>query len=473
MRAGTRGGGERGGDRDDAGKKTTVHDRFSRALIMLRTASKKRPQQRLSQSRADGFIRFSSNDVRVKNVRVVSPRSSVFVVLLLLALLAPVARATAATLDAPDGLAFYNPPASLPSQVPGTLVWARAFSGGSALTQAATNTLLLYVTTSPTGKAVAVSGTLSIPHGTPPAGGWPIVSWAHGTTGDAPQCAPSRWDHMNSEQRMLNDWVRNGYAVIQTDYEGEATPGVHPYFIGVASARDVADIVRAARQFDATLGTKWAVMGHSEGGAATLWTAALAQTWAPELNLVGAVSYAPGSHLTMLLHAETMTPLTGSGLVYFGYMVEAAAAVNPAVDLPNLLSDTGTKLMPQLFERCTLALLDDPQWNTVLGYTLFKPDADFSALKAEFAKNEPGSLSYSTPTLLVQGTADQTVDAIMSDDLAKRLCKNGVPLTYREYDGADHQSVMTQSLGDVYAWVRQRFAGDAVKSTCGASSTAR
>ena len=42
--------------------------------------------------------------------------------------------------------------------------------------------------------AVAVTGTVSVPQGTPPAGGWPVVVWTHGTTGLAAVCGPSRDD---------------------------------------------------------------------------------------------------------------------------------------------------------------------------------------------------------------------------------------------------------------------------------------
>src|SRR6202012_1095533 len=38
---------------------------------------------------------------------------------------------------------------------------------------------------------VPVSGTLSLPKGTPPQGGWPLISWVHGTLGVADRCAPS------------------------------------------------------------------------------------------------------------------------------------------------------------------------------------------------------------------------------------------------------------------------------------------
>ena len=37
-----------------------------------------------------------------------------------------------------------------------------------------------------------MSGTLTVPKGKAPKGGWPVIAWAHGTTGIADSCAPSR-----------------------------------------------------------------------------------------------------------------------------------------------------------------------------------------------------------------------------------------------------------------------------------------
>ncbi|MBF6149281.1 hypothetical protein IU505_28590 [Nocardia nova] len=34
-----------------------------------------------------------------------------------------------------------------------------------------------------------VSGTVAVPAGAPPKDGWPVLSWAHGTTGYADTCA--------------------------------------------------------------------------------------------------------------------------------------------------------------------------------------------------------------------------------------------------------------------------------------------
>jgi hypothetical protein len=84
--------------------------------------------------------------------------------------------------------------------------------------------LVLYSSRTPQGAKDAVSGSVSVPRGKPPKGGWPVITYAHGTTGVADVCAPSRNSVTNPAQPYisyiypdLNEWLRAGYAVVQTD----------------------------------------------------------------------------------------------------------------------------------------------------------------------------------------------------------------------------------------------------------------
>src|SRR5947208_1260634 len=83
-----------------------------------------------------------------------------------------------------------------------------------------------------------------------------------------------------------------GYAVVRTDYQGLGTPGIHQYLVGTAEGRSTLDIVRAARKLDSRVSGRTAIAGHSQGGHAALWGAALAPKWTPELNLRGTVAFA-------------------------------------------------------------------------------------------------------------------------------------------------------------------------------------
>jgi hypothetical protein len=159
-------------------------------------------------------------------------RAALAVSIVVATALAAPAAAPANVRHGPEGAAFYKPPKHVAGRH-GTLIWARRQSGRDALNRRAR--LLLYRSTAVNGKPNAVSGSLTVPKGKAPKGGWPVVSYAHGTTGSADACAPSRgYDTrgiVSYAYPLLRRWLRAGYAVVRTDYDGLGTPGVHGYLL--------------------------------------------------------------------------------------------------------------------------------------------------------------------------------------------------------------------------------------------------
>ena len=209
------------------------------------------------------------------------------------------------------------------------------------------------------GKAVAVSGTVSIPKGKAPKGGWPVITWGHGTTGIADACAPSRDSASNPAHAVINyaypllqRWLKAGYAVVRTDYEGLGTPGEHPYLIGRSEGYSMLDMVRAARKLDKHLGKKVIISGHSQGGQSALFAASLAPKWTPELKVRGTVALAPVSHL-----AEQL-PLLGAltepgGLSGLAAMIlRGIDAAAPQLGVSDSLGDRAAALYPQTLTKC-------------------------------------------------------------------------------------------------------------------------
>jgi len=76
-------------------------------------------------------------------------------------------------------------------------------------------------------------------------------------------------------------------------------------------------------------------VGHSQGGHAALFTASLTPTWAPELDLIGAVALAPvgGAHDMV---GGLRTPALALGFLTF--VLTGAAAADPDVRLDQILS---------------------------------------------------------------------------------------------------------------------------------------
>ncbi len=390
-------------------------------------------------------------------------RLSLVLSLLLLtaALSAPAARAKVR--KGPGGVAFYTPPKPLPAGKHGALIWARKLSGAAALKGGAGNRLLLYRSASASGKAAAVSGTLTIPKGKAPKGGWPVISWAHGTTGIADQCAPSRQGSeaiVNYANPLLQRWLKAGYAVVRTDYEGLGTPGAHPYLIGRSEGHSVLDAVRAARKLDKRIGKRVVLAGHSQGGQSVLWAASLAPKYTPDLKVRGTVALAPASHL-----AEQSTAISAlhspSGLSGLVAMILRGVDVGrPSVGVSGLLSDRAAALYPQTLTQCLGALASPSSFGGIAPADLLRRGADLQPLVSALSQlDDPEDLRIRTPVQIQQGTADQTVYKLFTDPLVDEYKQHGVKVTYKTYEGVTHGGAVTdaRSAADATKYIRARF----------------
>ena len=124
-------------------------------------------------------------------------RTAGLVVLIVMGLLAVgvAIRSLATRTEARDRQAglqpFYDPPTPLPS-TPGTLIRSERLGAPWTSIRAAAALRILYVTELPDGTPAASSGMVFIPSGPVPAGGRPVVAWAHPTVGFGVSCVPSR-----------------------------------------------------------------------------------------------------------------------------------------------------------------------------------------------------------------------------------------------------------------------------------------
>lgn len=106
-----------------------------------------------------------------------------------------------------------------------------------------------------------------LPAGNPPKAGWPVIAWAHGTSGVARICAPSMMKDVYYGTEGLFPMVQVGFAVVAVDYAGLGTEVPHEYTTLAAQANDVINGVAAARpararqlrnpHFRATQGCDW------------------------------------------------------------------------------------------------------------------------------------------------------------------------------------------------------------------------
>ena len=184
---------------------------------------------------------------------------------------------------------FYDVPDPLPAGDPGALI---RFEPAESSAPDRTLWRVMYHSRDAQDRDVAVTGLVSVPTASPPDGGWPVLSWGHGTSGMAPRCAPSR------AQKGVPDFGTGGI-VAASDYVGLGPNGQrHAYLSGASEGRSVIDAVRAARQLPGVSASEeWTTVGISQGGHAVLHASELAASYAPELSHVATVALAPGTEL--------------------------------------------------------------------------------------------------------------------------------------------------------------------------------
>jgi predicted esterase len=380
---------------------------------------------------------------------------------LVLAFAVLAAPASADVRRGPKGAAFYTPPKHLHGKH-GGLIWARRQTGSDALKGARRSTLLLYRSTGLSGTTTAVSGSLAVPKGKPPKGGWPVITYAHGTTGSADTCAPTRGYDAGTltsyAYPLLKRWLKAGYAVVRSDYDGLGTPGVHQYLIGRSEGRSVLDALRAARAFDPRLSRRFVIAGHSQGGHAALFAAAAAPKWVPELRLRGTVAFAPASHLKSQFQAAVGIKGAGGGLgAIIALGLRAVDTSDPGLRVPSLLTPRAAALYPQTRSRCYDELSRTDSFGGLPLNQFVQSNANLAPVLTVLGESDPEHLRMRTPVRIEQGTADQTVFESFTKQLADEYAANGVKVAYKTYDGVNHGDVVNAAAADATRWIRRRL----------------
>lgn len=354
---------------------------------------------------------------------------------------------------------------------PGTLIRSELMMFAPAGAQAFR---VLYRSTGLRGEPIAVSGVIVVPPGPAPAGGRPIVAWAHPTTGVVPHCAPSLAIFVFQQMAGLRQLIEQGVVVAATDYPGLGTPGPHPYLVGDSEARSVIDSVRAARQLPGVgSGTTFAVWGHSQGGQASLYTGLIARSYAPELRLVGVAAAAPATSLVTLMGddfktsgGKNLTAMTlWSWSRVFGAPIDKVVLPEAMPTVDQLAGECIESIFDILARRRTEKPLEE-HFLSVANIANVEPWRSLAL------RNSPGPLSPQIPLFLAQGTTDDLVRPEVTRAYMQRQCRAGGKVTMMWVPGVGHGFVARDSADAAVAWMMDRFTGRPAPSDCGRQSQA-
>lgn len=362
--------------------------------------------------------------------------------------------------------------AAPPPPVPGTVVSAAPLDRRLWIPETTARAFVLkYVTTDPFGRRAHSTGTMFIPHGKAPADGWPVISWAHGTSGLGDSCAPSKVGPTLPERdrAYLGTWMKQGYAVVASDYVGLGTPGLMPYLDGETTAHSIVDMVKAGRSYAGRhlpvhqrLARKWVTIGQSQGGGAAIAAARHATRFGGRsLDYRGAVGTGTPAYIELLLTplAPGFPPFAlSSGLTeYVSYIFASLRYVHPELGIDGILTATGRKYL-KLAETLCSAEFSKRLEGVELGDYFTKPvltlPGFLSTLRSYMGMPEDG---FDKPFFMGHGQSDTDVPYITTAAYAAVLKHNDEPVTFRTYP-TDHSGTMAASLRDTVPFVRGLFA---------------
>jgi acetyl esterase/lipase len=347
---------------------------------------------------------------------------------------------------------FYDTANPLPPGKPGELIRSAEFYEYN-LPEDVNAVRILYHSHSAAGEDVATSGVVLFPDAKPPAGGWPVIAWAHSLNGVARDCAPSL-DRNLQHGPFLSMYVRLGYAVVATDYTGLGTSYRSAFADMPSNALDMIYSIPAARHAVPQLGPRWIAMGTGEGGMAAAGVAEL-ESDIHGRDYLGSVVISRLADLQELYEPA----LTYNVPIFLAYGIKT---VYPQFDVTDMLSSEAIPLYQHVGQAC-----DDEPGSRPSAAAMLKPNwKQNQFVQKYFERNRLGLKTAKAPLLVIGSEDDPSVT--QTTKIVGRLCRQGDQVEFEQYSGSDPGRVIGDSARDQMAWIQSRFANGTARSNCSA-----
>ncbi|MEV0415122.1 lipase family protein [Streptomyces sp. NPDC050448] len=288
----------------------------------------------------------------------------------------------------------------------------------------------------------------------------------------------------NVEALFLAPLLTQGYDVVIPDTEGQRAN----FAAGPEYGTNTLDSIRAATksvQTGLTSSTAFGLMGYSGGSIATNWAAALAPSYAPDVNrkLVG---YAEGGLLVDPAH--NLKYVDGS-LAWSGVIPMSVIGVSRSygVDLKAYLNGYGLEVYKELEHGSILDALGHYPgltWKKMAKPEYADPNSIPAFLEAVNKLNLGSAATPTVPGFIAQGNAGilegtfgnhpgvGTGDGVMVTGdvraLARQYCATGgTAVKYSQYELLSHTGAPVVWAPVALGWLGDRFAGRTAPSDCG------
>jgi hypothetical protein len=350
---------------------------------------------------------------------------------------------------------FYDTPHPFPGGKPGQLIRSESFEEYE-LPPEVSAVRILYHSRSATGEDVASSGVVLVPaERRPPAGGWPIIAWAHGATGVARSCAPSLTRNVG-QGPLLSMYVNLGYAVVATDYTGLGTNFRNAFSDNQSNATDLIDSIPAARAAVLQLGVNWIVMGEAEGSS-------VAMAVAEKENEIRDPGFLGSVAISGLAGAKEIyeNSIQSSSSLILTFLAYGIKTVYPQFQATDMLTEKSLALLHDIERTCSFT-----------GATAELPPAEMvkpgwennEFVRKYFVRNTLGQTRAYGPILVITGDADQT--SKITAQAITGMCKRGDRVHWERYPDLNPGRVIGDSVRDQIGWIEARFAGRPATTNC-------
>ena len=372
-----------------------------------------------------------------------------------------------------DGPATTNPSGTPTNNIQNPVVKVEAYTSTNLGSVAAESSILTYKMLGQSGQEVQATSLVFTPNTPPPVGGWPIVVWAHGTTGVADVCAPSKAALADSTKDLISKLLAAGYVVVAPDYEGLGTPGIHPFLNVKSEAFSITDAVVATRNYlsqrNLLTSKKWVTVGHSQGGHAALGAAQYASR--AQLEYKGTVAVAPASNLGFILIAgeQSVANATLDKKIsmyaqldtYTALVTAGIRNTQPTFDYPQVFTPQISSIAQQAETICSgplgqafgagMTQYATEHNGTLDGYTRTQPNFMAVPLVKTFLDkdSQPLQVKVTTPIIIYQGLADSTVPKVATDILISNATVVGTKINSYVTGNWDHGTAMSSNVDNI------------------------
>lgn len=366
---------------------------------------------------------------------------------------------------------------------------------------------IAYISSDIAGRKTISTGLVIAPLGPAPAGGRPVMTWAHGTTGSAQNCGPSQvidpavplneyflvggnsWTDYGIP--AVEEFLKEGYVLVATDYQGLGGGGRHQYSVAATNAMDTINAARAVTSMKETgANKKTIVYGWSQGGGAVIALAGMPEyiqqtgTVSDNPDIVGFVALAP-QDISILAPAgkldqatadkyfqdsqkmflDNVFNFTHATMFYWG-----TQAAFPNLKLSDIFTDEGVKVANEIYSnKCMHTASDTFNFNYGSSYASLlkqKPTNTVAWAQAMLKGGVP-VVKPMAPVQIYFGSKDTAVPPMMHKLYQEQACKLGGNVGRMQLPGEQSHFTTPGSSKPFYlSWVKDRIAGKSLANAC-------